>query len=146
MNTIDFLRAHEYKSKEDFLAQTQYLKDNWAWMKYSVAITIRVRRRMQELGWTQKQLAEALGCTQQHISVLLNGRVNMTLETVAKLESALDFNLIGTSLETFSHPESGQLKPGYLNSRALGEVKPDINTSKLVDGYTPRKKKGPRNK
>lgn len=146
MNTIDFLRAHEYKGKEDYLSIAQYYQDNWAWMKYSVAIAIKVRRRMQELGWTQKQLAEALDCTQQHISVLLNGKVNMTLETVAKLETALQFDLIRTSLGTFSSSDSESWKPGYLNSPALGESKPDINTSTLVDGYPQRKKKGPRKK
>ena len=143
MNTLDFLNAHGYKSKEDFLSMAQYLKDNWAWMKYSYAIAIKVRRRMTELGWTQKQLANALECTQQHVSILLNGRVNMTLETVAKLEAALDFDIIGKSLDSFSYPAPVQTNQHYLNSTGDNEKKPDINTSTLVDGYKPRKKKGP---
>ena len=47
---------------------------------------------------TQVVLAEKLGCTQQHISMLLKGKNNLTLETIAKLEEALDFNIIGEAL------------------------------------------------
>lgn len=142
----NFLHSHEYKGKEDFLSMAQYLKDNWTWMKYSYAIAIKVRRRMTELGWTQKQLANVLDCTQQHISVLLNGKVNMTLETLAKIESALDFDLIGQSLEAFTYQPQVQKVQRYLNTPGPDEEKPDIDTSTLVEGYKPRKKKGPRKK
>ena len=91
--------------------------------------------------FTQKRLAEALGCTQQHISVILNGHVNMTLETIAKLEAALDIDLISSSLTTFDSPQ-----PGYLNQPSPGDPPLDINTTQLVDGYAPRKKKGPKPK
>ena len=53
---------------------------------------------MAEIGMTQVVLAEKLGCTQQHISMLLKGKNNLTLETIAKLEEALDFNIIGEAL------------------------------------------------
>ena len=146
MNTIDFFRANEHKGNGDFLKQAQYLKDNWEWMKYSYAIAIKVRRRMEELGWTQKRLAEALGCTQQHISVLLNGKVNMTLETLSKLESALDFNLIGEALELTHGYVSPNEGIGYLNEPSSPEEAISEGTSSLVDGYVPRKKKGPKKK
>ena len=146
MNTIDFLRSNEHKGNGDFLKQAQYLKDNWEWMKYSYAIAIKVRRRMEELGWTQKRLAEALGCTQQHISVLLNGKVNMTLETLSKLESALNFNLIGKALELTHGYTSPNESIGYLNEPSSPEEAISEGTSSLVDGYAPRKKKGPKKK
>ncbi|MBR5255428.1 MAG: helix-turn-helix transcriptional regulator [Bacteroidales bacterium] len=142
MNTLDFLRANEHKSSEDFVAMAQYVKDNWAWLKYSYAIAIKVRRRMQELGMTQKQLAEALGCSQQHVSVLLNGKVNMTLETLAKLENALQFDLIGASLESFDKESS----MSFLNDSFEKIPESGLNTRSLVDGYKPRKKKGPKGK
>ena len=88
---------------------------------------------MKELGITQKELAEQLGCTQQHISVLLGGKANMTLETLAKLEEALSFDLIGQSLKL------------YLNDSGVhGPALDGVNTSDLVAGYKPRKKKGPK--
>ena len=53
---------------------------------------------MQEVGVTQVMLADRLGCTQQHVSTLLKGSSNLTLETIAKLEEALDFNIIGDAI------------------------------------------------
>ena len=102
MDTIEFLRANEQKGDDSFVRQAVFLRDNWHWLKYSYAIAIKVKRRMEVLGLTQKQLAEELSCSQQHISVLLNGRVNMTLETLAKLENALHFDIIGASLTDFT--------------------------------------------
>lgn len=61
-------------------------------------IALQVRDRMSQIGMTQVVLAERLGCTQQHISMLLKGKNNLTLETIAKLEEALDFDIIGEAL------------------------------------------------
>ena len=88
---------------------------------------------MVEMGWTQKQLAQALDCTQQHVSVILNGRVNMTLETIAKLDKALQFDLVGEALTSLSEP-------------APSEVASEPHTPHLVEGYGNRKKKGPKKK
>lgn len=146
MNTMDFLHANEYKSTEGFVAKAQYVKDNWVWLKYSYAIAIKVRRRMQELGMTQKKMAEALGCTQQHVSMLLNGKVNMTLETLAKLENALQFDLIGSALGSFSGSEDNEPSPSFLND-SFGKVTTSgLKTESMVDGYITRKKKGPKGK
>ena len=87
MNTIDFLKANGHVSEDGFLLKAQNLRDNWSWLKYSYAIAIKVRHRMKEDGITQKGLAQKLGC-----------KANMTLETLAKLEQALAFDLIGRTL------------------------------------------------
>ena len=142
---MDFLRANEHKSEVDFISKAQYLKDNWLWLRYSYAIAIKVRHRMKELGITQKDLASQLGCTQQHISVLLGGKANMTLETMAKLEQALSFDLIGYGLLEFNYSIPTDDSIGYLNDSAVGGPIPEgFKTGELVDGYKPRKKKGPK--
>ena len=145
MSTSEILYANEHKSKSGFISQAQFLKDNWSWLKYSYAVAIKVRRRMKDMGITQKELAEKLECSQQHISVLLGGKANMTLETLAKLEQALSFDLIGQELLEFGYsiPDRGPL--GYLNNPSLsGPIPEGFKTSDLVDGYKPRKKKGPK--
>ena len=145
MNTMDFLRAHENKSENGFVSKAQYLQDNWSWLKYSYAIAIKVRRRMKELGITQKELASQLDCTQQHVSVLLGGKANMTLETMAKLEQALSFDLIGNSLQDFNYYNRIDETKGYLNDSAVsGPIPEGVKTSEFVDGFKPRKKKGPK--
>lgn len=145
MNTLDFLRANEHKSEVSFVSKAQYLKDNWPWLRYSYAIAIKIRSRMKELGITQKELARKLGCTQQHISVLLGGKANLTLESIAKLEQALSFDLIGHCLQEFNYSVQKDEFIGYLNdSSVTGHVPDGFKTSELVDGYKPRKKKGPK--
>ena len=141
MDTIGFLKSNEQKSTGSFVKEAQFLRDNWLWLKYSYAIALKVRKRMEELEWTQKQLASALGCTQQHISVLLNGKVNMTLETIAKLEQALGFDLIGV-LTRFQDSDISLNKLSYLSESSHED---DIrNTSSVVEDYKARKKKGPK--
>ena len=145
MNTLEFLKANEHISEKGFLEEAQYVRDNWGWLKYSYAVAVKVKARMEELGWTQKQLSAALGCTQQHVSALLKGRVNMTLETLSKLEEALSFDLIGRVLTPPSGRYSIQPRtPLFLNDPGPDAEMPPVRTSTLVDGYKPRKKKGPK--
>jgi transcriptional regulator with XRE-family HTH domain len=43
---------------------------------------------------TQKILAERMGCSQQYVSKILKGRENLSLETLAKIEDALNLRLV----------------------------------------------------
>ena len=49
---------------------------------------------MRELGITQKVLAERMGCSQQYVSLILQGKENLTLETISKLEKAIDMDIL----------------------------------------------------
>ena len=72
-------------------------RESWGWMKYSMQIALKVRSKMKADGITQCALAAKLGCTQQYVSLILKGKENLTLETIAKLESALHIDLWGMS-------------------------------------------------
>ena len=74
------------------------------WLRYSQLIALQVLERMSELGMTQKQLSEKMNCSQQYVSILLKGSENLTLETIAKLEDALEMEIIGHGY--LSEPES----------------------------------------
>ncbi len=50
--------------------------------------------RMEALGLTQKAVAERMGCSQQYISRVLKGTENLSIETIAKIESALDLQIL----------------------------------------------------
>ena len=97
MKTIDIL--NKYKSETaNWREDAEYRRRNARWLRYSAMIALQVRERMSQIGMTQVVLAEKLGCTQQHVSMLLKGKNNLTLETIAKLEEALDFDIIGEAL------------------------------------------------
>ncbi len=50
--------------------------------------------RMEELGMTQRELAFRMNCSQQYISKVLKGHENLSLETLYKIESALDLSIV----------------------------------------------------
>jgi transcriptional regulator with XRE-family HTH domain len=41
-----------------------------------------------------KDAAERMGCSQQYVSKILKGRENLSLETLAKIEDALNLRLV----------------------------------------------------
>ena len=124
MKTIDVLRKHSSPDKSKWRKEAEWRRDNWCWLRYSTAIALSVRQRMKDLGMTQVALAEKLGCTQQHVSMLLKGDANLTLETIARLECALDFSILSDSLslvDGYSLP-SGSRSFAYLNDPSADYV------------------------
>jgi HTH-type transcriptional regulator/antitoxin HipB len=52
-----------------------------------------VRRRREELGWSQSRLAEAAGTGQALISRIESGRVNPTVDMLKRLAGAMHAEL-----------------------------------------------------
>ena len=98
MRTIDLLNKHKSSTPSKWKEDAEYRRRNAKWLIYSAMIALQVKQRMSEIGVTQVMLAEKLGCTQQHISMLLRGKNNLTLETISKLEEALEFSILGKVL------------------------------------------------
>jgi len=80
------------------------------WKKYSKTIAAEVSDRMAQLGISQKSLAVLMGCSQQYVSKILKGNENLSLETVSKLESSLDFSLFLNHLQLRSKPDDRVLR------------------------------------
>lgn len=139
---IEFLEAHQSPTPSRWREDAQWRRDNEYWLKYSRYITLEVMRAMDEQSVTQVELAKRMGCTQQYVSNLLKGSSNMTLETIARLEDALNIDLIKSALTyVHGHGEAVSSHPQYLNDSAGEELDPDIKTSDFVDGYNLRKKR-----
>ena len=80
---------------------------------------------MDELHITQTVLAEKMDCSQQYISKVLKGKENLSLETISKIESALEIDLIKSALSfakeyNYSEPEQ----------RTVAESPIEYNTKK----------------
>ena len=95
---IDFLKAHESPTPSRWREEAEWRRANREWLRYSQYIAIRMLSRMDELHITQTILAEKMGCSQQYISKVLKGKENLSLETISKIESALDLDLIKSAL------------------------------------------------
>ena len=50
--------------------------------------------KMEQMKITQKQLAKRMNCSQQYISKILKGKENLSLETLTKIENALDIQIL----------------------------------------------------
>jgi len=69
-------------------------KKNKTWQRHSQRIAIKVLRAIRELGITQKELAARMDISAQMVNKIVKGKENLTLQTIAKLESALGVSIL----------------------------------------------------
>ena len=96
--TLEFLEAHQSETPSAWREEAEWRRDNWSWLRHSQRIAVKVLLQMKQMGLTQKALAERMNCSQQYVSKILKGKENMSLETLSKLEEALDINIIDDEL------------------------------------------------
>ena len=70
-----------------------------AWMLHSQTIATIISNRMNQLSMTQKALAVKMNCSQQYISKVLKGRENLSLETLCKIEKALNIKILNSNIK-----------------------------------------------
>ena len=73
---------------------SKWRETNKSWLRHSQNIAMLMLDRMEELGMSQKQLAEKMNCSPQYISKVFRGRENLSLETLTKIENALEISII----------------------------------------------------
>ncbi len=93
-NVVSKLQAHTSTTSSKWREDAEWRMANKSWLRYSQSIAMKMLDKMDELGMTQKALAERMNCSQQYISKVLKGRDNLSLETLSKIEDALDLHLI----------------------------------------------------
>lgn len=81
--------------------EAEYRGANKSWLRYSQHIAMIMLDRMEELHMTQKLLAEKMGCSQQYVSKILKGRENLSIETLCKIEDALQLSLLPQVTATY---------------------------------------------
>ncbi len=84
--------------KSNWQTKAEWREINKSWLRHSRQIALKIAKTLKAQGLSQKQLAERLQVSPQQVSKILKGTENMTLETIAKIESALDISLIGEAL------------------------------------------------
>ena len=89
--TIDNRTVTQTSVKEQRVNMEQEVKD---WEKFSRQIVLAMSKRMAELGMSQQMLGEKMNCTQQYVSKVLKVQKNMSLETLFKIESALNIEIL----------------------------------------------------
>jgi antitoxin component HigA of HigAB toxin-antitoxin module len=92
--TIEFLEAHKSETPSKWREEAEWRRANASWLRHSQHIAVNVLLKMKELHLTQKSLAERMNCTQQYVSKILKGKENLSLDTITRLENALQINIL----------------------------------------------------
>jgi ribosome-binding protein aMBF1 (putative translation factor) len=100
--TTKYLSSHQSSSQSKRSEEAQWRRDNSRWLGYSRFITMKIMQAMDEQKVTQSMLASRIGCSQQYVSNLLKGSSNMTLETISKIEDALEIDIVKSALTMVS--------------------------------------------
>lgn len=95
---IAFLREHSSDTPSKWKEKAEWRRQNMSWISYSRKIAVKVALAMDEQGLTQRQLAVRMNCSPQYISRLLKGEENLSLETICKLEDALNICILSNAL------------------------------------------------
>ena len=66
---------------------------NRAMLRESQQIALKVLLKLDELGWTQKELANRMDVSPQQVSKIVSGKENLTIESQIKLQTVLDIPL-----------------------------------------------------
>ncbi len=90
------------KEKTDTLEQVKERIDNRAMLRESQKIALKVLLKLDELEWTQRELATKMGVSPQQISKIVSGKENLTIETQVKLQDILDIPILASYYESKS--------------------------------------------
>jgi transcriptional regulator with XRE-family HTH domain len=72
---------------------------NRAMLRESQKIALKVLTKLDELGWSQKDLAEKMEVSPQQISKIVSGKENLTIDTQIKLQNVLDIPILASFYE-----------------------------------------------
>jgi len=123
---IEYLNSHQSSAPSTWRGDAQWRKDNEKWLRYSRNITVKVMKAMDTQSITQTVLAQRMGCTQQYVSNILKGNSNMTLETISRIEDALNIDLIQSLLCSVD----GYTPDLKVYRRYLNDIEPSSTESK----------------
>ena len=93
-------KALKNVNKSKWLESAKWDIENEEWLDLSFEIALRVYSCLSELGKTQRWLADELDCSPQYVGKILKGKENLTLQTIIKLEKALNIHLITLASST----------------------------------------------
>ena len=81
------------------LAEVKKRIKNRAMLHESQQIALKVLVKLDELGWSQKDLAMKMEVSPQQITKIVSGKENLTIETQIKLQNILDIPVLASYYE-----------------------------------------------
>lgn len=97
---VNNLKMHQSTTPSRWRERAEWRQENKSWLRHSQHIAMMMLDKMETLGLTQREVAERMGCSQQYVSRILKGHENLSIETMCKIEEALDLVILPQVLET----------------------------------------------
>lgn len=79
-------------------------------LRESQKIALKVLLRLDELRWTQKDLATKMSVSPQQVNKIVSGKENLTIETQIQLQNILDIPVLASYYENKSKEMVEQIK------------------------------------
>lgn len=132
-NKEKFMRLISEEKTSTFKEITKRIK-NKAMLRESKRIAFKVLFKLEELGWSQKRLAEEMRVSPQQINKIISGKENLTIETQIKLQVVLDIPILASyyddqfrrmeaslnfSIEEIEFIPTSQIIPQYKESKTI---------------------------
>lgn len=136
MNIEDIKKRLISQSKKDdqWIKDAEYRQANKAWLDLSASIAIHILSTLRRKGMTQKELAIALELSPQYVNKIVQGKENLTLETITKIEKVLNISLVEVPSFTVSQDYGVNAwlsdTPSY---KKLQSLKSEMNLSQKAD-------------
>jgi len=124
----------------NWVEEAKERQNNKAWLKHSRRIAIKILVTLREKGIKQKELALTLNVSPQQINKIVKGKENLTLETISKLELALDISLMSVESKAYNITLHNVVKTNYVymsNELTKKEVARQKSTYKLIEESYP---------
>ena len=96
------------KSSADRRGRANSRKATRDWLRKSANIALRILDALDEIHMTQAELANRLNVSRQHISKIIKGQENLTLETIVRIEQVLGVALITIPENAIKRPAMRQ--------------------------------------
>ena len=88
-NAVERLRKYESTTPSRWREEAEWRRANQAWLRRSQTVAMKMLDRLEEMHWTQQQVAGMLGCSQQYVSRMVKGSENLSLEMLSKIEDVM---------------------------------------------------------
>jgi len=98
INEISNRLIRESKKDDSWLKAAEWRQKNDYWLRISQDIAIKILAYLRSKNMSQKDLAALLELSPQHVSKILKGSENLTIESICRIEKALQIKLIDTSV------------------------------------------------
>jgi plasmid maintenance system antidote protein VapI len=140
-NFLAIVSGEDTKTME----QATWRIKNRAMLRESQKIALKVLGKLDELGWTQRDLAEKMEVSPQQISKIVSGKENLTIDTQVKLQNVLDIPILASYYEQKINnvqdkmvtiekkvatilAQTEEIRPNYVSIKAIKLTQKSSNT------------------